>query len=146
MFHNLTFSPNKLMAFSISAKFIPSTFRITGTTKPWKKKSRESDFRNEPSSTHNELDHKIHSSYLWCSHSHTDINIVPVHNLFGCVINYWKHKTRKTYWKSTCRFKLWISTTTCNQKFPFSCTIFTYMQVKTHGKKNPQTIIDRAEI
>lgn len=31
---NITFSPNILIAFSMSAKFIASTPRITGTTRP----------------------------------------------------------------------------------------------------------------
>lgn len=34
---SITFSPSKLMAFSISAKFMPSTFRMTGTTRPCEK-------------------------------------------------------------------------------------------------------------
>lgn len=34
----------------------------------------------------------MHLSYLWRGHSHTNVDVVPVHNLFGCVINYWKHK------------------------------------------------------
>jgi len=94
---DITFSPNKLIAFSISVKFIPSTFRITGTTKPWKRsriiKFSGLHFGDKRAIKHLYVYNIIHLSYLWRGYSHTDVNIFPIHNLFGCVINYWKQKT-----------------------------------------------------
>lgn len=48
----LTFSPNILMVFSMSAKFIPSTFLITGTTRPWGRSHKENLWTFTMSVTH----------------------------------------------------------------------------------------------
>lgn len=84
------------MAFSMSAKFIPSTLRITGTTRPWESEKSHGwifqPFTLEASglqSTNTVFNHLIHLAHLWCGHSHTDVHVVPVHNLFGRVIDDW---------------------------------------------------------
>lgn len=64
----------------------------------------------------------IHLRYLRSGYGHTDVNIVPVHDLFSCVVNNWKDrerfgmKTETAFMTALILPKLKMS---CKHQFPF---------------------------